>query len=193
MSFPRFDGGQPRIWKDKCLDYFHLFNVNPALWLVSATLHMDRNAALWLKAYRLRHEINTWPELMSAVLEKFGADDYRKYLKQLLALKQKGSVEEYHLQFDALSYQISIQNPHYDEQFFMTQFIRGLKSELRGEVEAQVPESVEWAILLAHVQEEVLAETKPWAQKHVQFAKPEAAGGRTDSVKHALKLGQGEL
>jgi hypothetical protein len=46
MSFPRFDGENPRIWKDKCLDYFRLFNINAALWLVSAMLHMDGNAAL---------------------------------------------------------------------------------------------------------------------------------------------------
>ncbi|KAK1681148.1 hypothetical protein QYE76_041996 [Lolium multiflorum] len=117
MSFPRFDGDQPRIWKDKCLDYFRLFNVHASLWLVSCTLHMDGNAALWLKAHRLRHEVNSWPELMRAAEEKFGADDYRRYLKQLLALKQKGTVEEYQLQFEELSYQIVIQNPHYDDQF----------------------------------------------------------------------------
>jgi hypothetical protein len=88
---------------------------------------MDGNAAFWLKAYKLRHEIASWPALMTVVLEKFGADDYRKYLKKLMALKWKDSVEQYQLQFEALSYQIYIQNPHYDEQFFVTQFIRGLK------------------------------------------------------------------
>jgi hypothetical protein len=87
MSFPRFDGTHPRIWKDKCLDYFRLFNVNPSLWLVSCKLHMEGNAALWLKAYRLRQEIPTWTALMVAVEEKFGADDHRKFMKQLLALK----------------------------------------------------------------------------------------------------------
>jgi hypothetical protein len=95
MSFPRFNGDQPRIWKDKCLDYFCLFNVNPSMWLISCTLHMDGDAALWLKAYRLRHEISTWTELMIAVEEKFGADDHRRYMKQLLQLKQRGTVEEY--------------------------------------------------------------------------------------------------
>uniref|UniRef100_A0ACD5W173 Uncharacterized protein n=1 Tax=Avena sativa TaxID=4498 RepID=A0ACD5W173_AVESA len=97
---------------------------------------MDGNSALWLKAYRLRHKINTWPELMAAVTEKFGYDDYRKYLKQLLALKQKGTVQEYHQQFEALSYNVSIQNPHYDEHFFVSQIIRGLKSDIRGAVKA---------------------------------------------------------
>jgi len=27
MAFPRFTGENPRIWKDKCLDYFHIFNI----------------------------------------------------------------------------------------------------------------------------------------------------------------------
>ncbi|KAK1607032.1 hypothetical protein QYE76_030705 [Lolium multiflorum] len=193
MSFPRFDGENPKIWKDKCLDYFRLFNVNPALWLVSSTLHMEGNAALWLKAYRLRHEISTWPALMSAVLEKFGADDYRKFLKQLLALKQKGSVEEYQLQFEALSYQISIQNPNYDEQFFVSQFIRGLKSELRGAVESQVPDSLERAILLARVQEEVLAAAKPWAQKYNSAARADPVAPRPEAAKSALKVGGGDF
>lgn len=136
MSFTWFDGDQPRIWKDKCLDYFRLFNVHPSLWLVSSTLHMDGNAALWLKAYRLRHEVNSWPVLMAAVEEKFGADDHRKFMKQMLALKQRGTVEEYQAQFEELSYQIAIQNPNYDEQFYVSQFIRGLKSEIRAVVES---------------------------------------------------------
>jgi hypothetical protein len=59
MSFPKFSGDHPKVWKDKCLDYFRLFNVNPSLWLVSCTLHMEANAALWLKAYRLCHEVNS--------------------------------------------------------------------------------------------------------------------------------------
>jgi hypothetical protein len=48
---------------------------------------MEGNAALWLKAYRLRQEIPNWTALMAAVEEKFGADDHRKFMKQLLTLK----------------------------------------------------------------------------------------------------------
>lgn len=193
MSFPRFDGEQPRIWKDKCLDYFRLFNVHPSLWLVSATLHMDGNAALWLKAYRLRHDINSWPALMTVVEEKFGSDDHRKFMKQLLSLKQLGTVDEYQLQFEQLSYQIAIQNPNYDEQFYVSQFIRGLKIEIRGAVEAQVPETVERAILLALVQQEVQAEARPWAQRQIPHARFEHQAPRQEAIKPALKLGTGDL
>jgi hypothetical protein len=126
-------------------------------------------------------------------MEKFGADDYRKHLKQLLALKQKGSVEEYQLQFEALSYHVSMANPHYDEQFFVSQFIKGLKSELRAAVETQVPQTVERAILLARVQEEVLAEAKPWAAKQYQYPRIEQAGMKSDTVKPMMKLGNGDF
>lgn len=193
MQFPRFNGEQPWIWKDKCLDYFRLFSVHPSLWLVSCTLQMDGNAALWLKEYRLRHELYTWPELMTAVEEKFGADDHRKFMKQLLALKQRGSVQEYQLQFESLCYQICMQNPHYDEQFFVSQFIRGLKPEIRGVVEAQLPDSVERAILLAVVQEEVLAESKPWAPRQYHQARSEPALPRQEPTKQPVKMGNGEL
>uniref|UniRef100_A0ACD5U6C2 Uncharacterized protein n=1 Tax=Avena sativa TaxID=4498 RepID=A0ACD5U6C2_AVESA len=154
---------------------------------------MDGNAALWLKAYRLRHEISTWTALMIAVEEKFGAVDHRKYMKQLLALKQRGTVEEYQLQFEQLSYQISIQNPHYDEQLFVSQFIRGLKPEIRSAVESQVPETVERAILIALVQQEVLAEAKPWAQRQQYQVRADNPAPRVEAAKPALKFGTGEF
>jgi hypothetical protein len=130
---------------------------------------------------------------MLAVEEKFGSDDYRKYMKQLLALKQKGTVEEYQQQFEQLSYQISIQNPHYDEQFFVSQFIKGLKSEIRGAVEAQLPESVERAILLALVQQEILADSKSWSHRPQLPTRADPTPGRADTGKQPMKLGNGEL
>ena len=48
MSFPKFTGVNPRIWKDKCLDYFHLFNVSESFWTTLASLNMDGQAAKWL-------------------------------------------------------------------------------------------------------------------------------------------------
>lgn len=136
MSFPRFEGDQPSNWKDKCLDYFRIFNIHPALWLTTATLHMDGRAALWLQAYKLCHDIGTWPQFISVVEAKFGVDDQRKVMKALLTLKQSDTVEEYHHAFEQLVYTLLMRNPHYDEQFFVSQFIRGLETEFRAAVES---------------------------------------------------------
>jgi hypothetical protein len=113
-------------------------------------------------------------------------------MKQLLTLKQRGTVEEYTLQFEELSYQITIQNPHYDEQFYVSQFIKGLKHELRAAIESQVPETVERAILLALVQQEVLAEAKPWGQRPYQQQKHDQVAPRADFVRQPVKLGTGD-
>jgi hypothetical protein len=43
MSFPRFDGQNPKIWKDKCMDYFTVFNLPPQSWVPTATMHFDDN------------------------------------------------------------------------------------------------------------------------------------------------------
>jgi hypothetical protein len=110
-----------------------------------------------------------------------------------LQLKQRGIVEEYQAQFEELSYQIAIQNPHYDEQFYVSQFIKGLKTELCAAVESQVPDTVERAILLAMVQQEVLAEAKPWAQRQVQKHQVDQVAPRFEHGKPALKLGNGDI
>jgi hypothetical protein len=52
MPFRCFDGEHPRIWRDKCYDYFRAFNISPALWLTTATLHLEGNAAIWQQAYK---------------------------------------------------------------------------------------------------------------------------------------------
>ncbi|KAK1669331.1 hypothetical protein QYE76_057490 [Lolium multiflorum] len=74
MAFARFDGEHPRIWRDKCYDYFRAFNISAALWLTMSTLHMDGNAAVWLQSYKKRHELENWPQFIAVVEAEFGAD-----------------------------------------------------------------------------------------------------------------------
>jgi hypothetical protein len=62
MAFPKFDGEHPGIWRDKCYDYFIVFNISPALWLTTATLHMEGNAAAWLQSYMQQHTLGQWPQ-----------------------------------------------------------------------------------------------------------------------------------
>jgi hypothetical protein len=52
MSFPMFDGTNPCIWKDKCQDCFHLYNIPESLWHTAASLHMEGHAAKWLQVHR---------------------------------------------------------------------------------------------------------------------------------------------
>jgi hypothetical protein len=75
MSFPKFFGENPRIWLDKCTDYFCIFNIPESTWTTAASLHMKDNAAKWLQVYKLKHGLGNWPVFVSAVEQKFGVYD----------------------------------------------------------------------------------------------------------------------
>jgi len=143
MAFPRFTGENPRIWKDKCLDYFHIFNIPESMWVTSASMNMDDNAAKWLQVYKLKHCLETWSEFMAAVEDQFGSYAYRDSITDLIALEQDGSLDDYVAAFTDLQYQVSMHNTGLDEIFFVTQFIKGLKSELRAGVQSQVPKTIQ--------------------------------------------------
>uniref|UniRef100_A0A0A8XZM8 Retrotransposon gag domain-containing protein n=1 Tax=Arundo donax TaxID=35708 RepID=A0A0A8XZM8_ARUDO len=130
------------------------------MWVTAASLHMEGNAACWLQVYKLQHGLGSWEQFMQAVEEKFGADDYRKSMAALLSLKQTGSVEEYAKAFEQIRYQVSMHNIGFDETFFVSHFVRGLKEDIRGSVQSQVPLIVDRAIMLALVQQEVLENSK---------------------------------
>jgi hypothetical protein len=53
LSFPKFSGENPRIWIDKCIDYFKIFNIPECIWTTAASLHMENNAARWLQVYKM--------------------------------------------------------------------------------------------------------------------------------------------
>lgn len=126
---------------------------------------------------------------MAAVESKFGANDYRTALGELLELKQTGSVEEYILAFEALQYQLTMHNMGLGDLFFVTQFVRGLVPEVSVGVQAQVPDSMDRAVLLAKIQQQLLERgkgkaPKPYGQaKHSGgFVKNDAKASTTNNL-----------
>jgi hypothetical protein len=132
LSFPKFHDEHPRIWLDKCVDYFRIFNIPECLWSTAASLHMEDNAAKSVQVYKLKRGLGNWQEFARAVDVKFGVFDYMRSLQDLLMLKQKGSIEEYTKDFEALQFQVTMFNPRLDDIFFTTHFVNGLKDEIRG-------------------------------------------------------------
>ena len=131
LSFPTFTGVNPAIWKDKCLDYFYFYNIPESMRVIPASLNMDGNSSKWYKMYKLTNGVTTWPEFISAVEQQFGSFEYRDAMVELVSLSQKGTLDEYISAFVDLQYQISMYNTDMDQIYFVTQFIKGLKPELR--------------------------------------------------------------
>ncbi|RLN40282.1 uncharacterized protein C2845_PM01G03290 [Panicum miliaceum] len=87
LLFPQFDGENPKIWIDKCEDYFKICNVQQHMWVTSAALNMGGNAAKWYQVYKKRHGVTTWPQFVQAMEEQFGAFEYKNAITKILELQ----------------------------------------------------------------------------------------------------------
>jgi hypothetical protein len=134
--------------------------VPESIWVSVASLNLKGIASQWWKSYKLRNRLGGWQEFEGAVSDKFGATAYPKALRRLMSLKQTERLAAYISEFEQARYGVIVHNPQYDETYFVTQFIRGLKFEIQSVVEVQLPSTVDKAILLAQTQQEVLERGK---------------------------------
>ena len=180
LAFLKFEGVEPKIWLRKCVDYFALFHVPATVWVTSASLHMEGNASRWFEVYKLQHGLGSWQEFVQAVLQKFGVDEYPQAMRELVDLHQRGTVEEYLKEFNAVRYAASMHNHTLDETLFVTHFIKGLKPDLQGVVQSHLPTTVDRAALLAQMQQAIMEKQK---QKMLRFSgqsRSYGQGGRTE-------------
>lgn len=129
------------------------------MWATAASLNMEGNAEKWLQVYKRRCGLGNWEQFIAAVEQKFGAYDYQHAIDDLLELKQTGSVEDYVTAFEALQYQI-MHDEGMGDTYFISQFIKGLKPDIRFSVQGQVPATMERAIMLAKIQQHMQEKCK---------------------------------
>jgi hypothetical protein len=161
-EFPKFDGENPKWWKKVCEKYFALYSVDHETWASFATMHFVGNAALWLQTYEAEHDVDGWEELCVAIHNKFGRDKHHKYLEALERCKQTHTVGKYYQKFEALRHQVLVHNRHYDEAYFVTKFVNGLRHDIRRAIRLHSPRTVDAALALAEKQEKLLDEDRPF-------------------------------
>jgi hypothetical protein len=145
-----------------CLTYFDLFKTPANQWVNTATLYLEGHAALWYQAYKRQHQQVIWVEFMAAVTEEFGQDEYDGQMHKLLQLRQTGTtVAEYRLAFEECMYHLLSLDSSMNPRWFVTQFVLGLRDDIRAAVRIQGPTSVTRAGALARIQEEELEHHRP--------------------------------
>jgi hypothetical protein len=161
MDFPKFDGSDVRIWLDKCSAYFQLYSILHDFRVIAASMHMLDKASHWFQTYKHSPGVHTWEHFVVAVSQEFEVNTHRVKTMELLNLKQIGSVEDYKNQFDKLVYHILLYDKSLSETMLVSQFLLGLKDELRHSVEMHLPIFVSQAATLAAVQEHLNEKHKP--------------------------------
>lgn len=142
----------------------HLFRhvlVPSSQWVATATLYLEGHAALWFRAYKRRHAQPSWTTFIAAVVEEFGQEEYEGQMSKLLQLKQTGSVPEYKAAFESCMYHLLSLDESLSTRWFVSQFVFGLRDELRAAVRLQAPSSVTRAASLARIQEEEAEHQRP--------------------------------
>jgi len=178
MEFPKFDGSQPRFWRDCCEVFFEVYAVHPSLKTRFAVLNFQGPAATWLQTVQRHGRILEWEMLCDLVMAKFDKNQYQILLKQFEALRQKSSVGEYHAEFERLAHGILLYNNNYDDTYFVTRFVSGLKEEIRSVICLHQPKDVDTASALALIQEEELNNVrnktggKNWSKPVTEKVKP---------------------
>jgi hypothetical protein len=131
MDFPRFDGSDVGIWLDKCSAYFQLYAIPHDFRVTTTSLHMVDKASHWFQSYKYLGGSHTWEHFVLAVSKEFEVNTHHVKTMALLNLRQTGYVEEYKQQFDQLVYHIRLYDPSLSETMLTSQFLLGLREELR--------------------------------------------------------------
>lgn len=114
----------------------------------------------WLPSVEKKLKNCLWDDFCKLVLDRFGRDHHELLIRQLLGIRQTGTIAEYVEKFSKLVDQLSAYDGRADPLYFILRFVEGLKGEIKSAVLIQRPTELDTAFVLAQLQEEVSAPVK---------------------------------
>lgn len=162
LSFPSFDGDNPRLWISRCEKYFDMYSVELESWVKVATMHLSPPVACWFQSVEMQYQYVSWPLFCELLHGRYGRDQHQSLLRLLFRIRQDGKVAEYIEKFSTLVDQLSAYERVSDPLYFATRFVEGLRPDIRAVVLIQRPADLDTACSLALLQEEVSEPLKRW-------------------------------
>ncbi|XP_019420680.1 PREDICTED: uncharacterized protein LOC109330865 [Lupinus angustifolius] len=150
IEFPRFDGTNVKEWLYQCETYFMVDNTQEEFKVKLAIMHFEGKALKWHHAYVRSMWVNslpTWGEYVKTLIERFG-EVYDDPIAELMKLRQKGTIVEYHKEFDVV-----ITRLDRFEDYILSCFLSGLKNDVQMMVRMFQPQTVRKAFTLAKLYE----------------------------------------
>ncbi|KAK8458078.1 hypothetical protein SEVIR_3G298950v4 [Setaria viridis] len=81
ISFPTFDGYNPRLWISRCEIYFDMYHVEPDAWIRVASMHLSPVVACWFQSVERKFPTLTWPHFCLLLHEWFGKDQQQLLIR----------------------------------------------------------------------------------------------------------------
>jgi len=122
LDFPRFNGDKVKHWLIQCETFFFVDHTPEEYKVRLVVVHFEGRALQWHITFVKPIGVDnllSWEEYTKMVLERFGevAEDP---MADLMKLRQKGSITDYHEEFDCLVARVEL----------LSCFLRGLKQKV---------------------------------------------------------------
>jgi hypothetical protein len=165
-EFPKFDGLNPKLWRNASKIYFRVYAVSPDFWVEHATMHCIGNAALWFQSAEEKMGNISWESLYDMTTKHFDHGQYELLYRQVFKVKHTSTVTEYIERFDTLMHHMLAYKLDLDPTLFTTRFIDGLHKELCVTVLIQMPNDLETIVYLALLHEKIGEDNSPDVASH---------------------------
>ncbi|KAK2970567.1 hypothetical protein RJ640_020569 [Escallonia rubra] len=153
LTFPRFEGINPRGWVRKCEQYFEFCPIHEDYKVSYASVHFDAQAECWYAAYIKPLGRVRWGQFVKDLYARFSLSNGISVMGDFNRLVQVGSVDEYFNNFEVMRAQVVQEFDYLDEDYFCMSFIGGLKPEIRSRVEQFGVDTLSKAIYIARREE----------------------------------------
>jgi hypothetical protein len=188
LNFPMFDGENPKPWQSRCEAYFHMYTVDPSVWVQVAYMQFIGPAARWLQSIEFRLSHISWGEFCHLIQDRFAKNQHQTLLRRLFHIRQMGTVSSYVEEFAQLIDQLNAYHTMPDPLYYTLKFVEGLKDDIKAVVMLQCPSDFDTATVLAQLQEEAgdLGKKRDYRKPYSGFqhqAPPPSVGVQASSSK----------
>jgi hypothetical protein len=137
-------------------------------------MHLSGAAARWFLAVEQQVLTMSWPQFTTLVLERFGKDQHELLIRQLFHIKQTGTVQEYADKFTSLVDGLIAYGKNTDPIYYAMKFVDGLRNDIRTVVHMHCPSTLDTAVVLVLLQEEMLDPSRKESHRPeaFQWSKP---------------------
>lgn len=154
MDFPRFDGKNARGWVNKADKFFML---NPSIdtftKVIYAALYLEGEADFWYQTVQVENQRLSWEIFLELVMKRFSTGNQENLIGKFNKLVQGGKVDEYIVQFEELRGYMMSKYPLHSEDFYLSSFLSGLRSDIQQALYIYKPTTLQDAIDKAREQE----------------------------------------